>query len=301
LSIIPSHLLGHITAYTAKLEQRLRALTAKLPPRSLRLIIYAILIVWLLYGLSQFVWQWIVNTQALDDTIQLQSLNLFGHQDAAAAQAARQAVDDIAANAETTSLAMQLQGIVYSDTIDEAVAIIEIKGTAAQYRIDDKLPFSHQVVLSRILPDRIIINNNGRYESVWLFADDNASGITATSARPARTTRTTSNTPSPTSLAREYRDQLYENPSSLAQAIQITPLQRDGQMVGYRVAPGRDKEQFTTLGFEAGDVITSINGIPLDDPAQAIEIYRLMLDADEAVFTIERDGQPIELSIDFDE
>jgi general secretion pathway protein C len=71
-------------------------------------------------------------------------------------------------------------------------------------------------------------------------------------------------------------------------------------MVGYRVSPGRDAEQFRQLGFEAGDVVTSINGVSLDNPTNTMVLYNSLRTAGEVVFEIKRGDQPLSLSVNLD-
>ena len=100
-----------------------------------------------------------------------------------------------------------------------------------------------------------------------------------------------------TKLAKGYRDRLYKNPTSLAQVLQISPAQKDGEMLGYRVKPGSDRKQFAQLGFKTNDIVTSINGIELDEPSKALEIYKLMRTASEAAFVVNRNGALVEVLV----
>ena len=61
--------------------------------------------------------------------------------------------------------------------------------------------------------------------------------------------------------------------------------------MGYRISPGKDRKQFTQFGFKNNDIVTSINGITLNEPSKALEIYKLMRTANEATFDIDRNGE----------
>ena len=43
--------------------------------------------------------------------------------------------------------------------------------------------------------------------------------------------------------------------------------------------------------------MTSVNGIVLDEPAKALEIYKLMRTAMEATFTVDRNGTSVEVLV----
>jgi general secretion pathway protein C len=66
---------------------------------------------------------------------------------------------------------------------------------------------------------------------------------------------------------------------------------------GYRVDPGKSGAQFTQLGFKSGDVVTSVNGINLDNPANTMQLYQLMRSASEAVFDLERGAETVTLTV----
>ena len=70
-----------------------------------------------------------------------------------------------------------------------------------------------------------------------------------------------------------------------------------GQQRGYRVYPGRNRQQFAKLGLMPGDLVTAINGAALDDPARGMEILQSMNSATDVTVTIERNGQTSQISI----
>ncbi|MCR8923235.1 type II secretion system protein GspC [Dasania sp. GY-MA-18] len=231
------------------------------------------------------------------DIEKLQSYNLFGAMQAGAEQQPAELVQpEQTVNAEPTRLKLQLNGVVLASNPDDALAMIVYQGKEDQYAIGDRLPVA-RVVLSQIYRDHVIIENAGRYESLWLFEGDKDSSPSSPSPSQPEQQVDKRNNQQVSSMAREYRQRLYKNPSSLADALRITPYQVDGVMYGYRINPGRDKQQFKQLGLKSNDVVTSINGIRLNDPAKAVELYKIMRSAKQATFIIERDGQPVEMLV----
>ena len=63
-----------------------------------------------------------------------------------------------------------------------------------------------------------------------------------------------------------------------------------GEQVGYRVYPGRDRRQFAALGLQPGDIIKDIDGQSLTDPSQAMQIFQSLGTAEQVTVTIERGG-----------
>ncbi|MFT5481523.1 MAG: general secretion pathway protein C [Halieaceae bacterium] len=192
---------------------------------------------------------------------------------------------DIERNAKETRLKLLLRGVVASDEGKAGRAMIESEGRQELYSLNDKLPVTGRVIVARILPDRVILDNAGKYELLHLF-EDKSSSVGALQVPVAE--KVIKNDPKVAEMANNYRQRLYDNPQSLADVVKISAVRKGGKMQGYRVSAGRDKDQFAALGFQANDVVTSVNGIELNDPAKAMELYRLMRSASEASFTVQR-------------
>ncbi|MBN7795426.1 type II secretion system protein GspC [Parahaliea mediterranea] len=215
---------------------------------------------------------------------------------------AREGIED---GARETRLDLILRGVVASTDDGLGHAIIEYRKRQDVYAVDDELPVSGNVRLAKVMPGQVVLDNNGTYELLTLFEEsefDRQLRDTATApaaAAPRETTHVDKREDAQaTELAAGYRAQLYQNPQSLASLVRISAVREGGELRGYRVAPGREAVQFQQLGFKAGDLVTSVNGISLDDPANTMQLYQTMRTASEAVFELERDGQPMSVSVD---
>lgn len=237
------------------------------------------------------------------------SWNLFGTEDSAPVRVAEAPVaepvdaDGIEKDAKETRLNLRLQGVANSAEPRYGRAIIEYQGRQEQYGIDDKLPVPGRVTLAKVLPDRVVLNNSGKYELLLLFNEDESSGplVAAPAARPESAARQqVKRNTQVADLAESYRERLYSDPQSLAEVVKISAVRVDGSLQGYRVSAGRDKEQFEALGFQANDVVTAVNGIELNDPGKAMELYRVMRSATEASFSIRRGEEDVTLSVGLD-
>ncbi|MGK0500143.1 MAG: general secretion pathway protein C [Oceanicoccus sp.] len=313
-----------LTAQITSQSQQLLQWFSTLPLKKLQQGLCGLVILWIIYLAIQLVLL-LISPNPIDqdipvgaviasngqqavavDIAELQASNLFGaagDNPPIVEQATND--DDIAFNATKTRLQLSLEGVVYTPDKDQAMAVIVYKGKQDQYFIGDKLPVDSTVSLERVLVDHVILNNAGRYESLWLYEDEKKSSVATASPSTPRSASSVvidkRRDRQATSLAQGYRDRLYKNPSSLAEVLRISPAQKDGQIVGYRVSPGRDRQQFSQLGFKGNDIVTSINGITLDEPSKALEIYKLMRTAKEATFTVDRNGQPVEVLVSLNE
>ena len=84
---------------------------------------------------------------------------------------------------------------------------------------------------------------------------------------------------------------------TLAEVIQVSPAVENGALVGYRLVPGARLKEFVQYGFQTNDVVTAVNGIPLNDMANVPQLYSLMNGASEVSFSLMREGKPLTLQI----
>jgi len=71
-----------------------------------------------------------------------------------------------------------------------------------------------------------------------------------------------------------------------------------GQQKGYRIYPGRNRAQFASLGLMPGDLVTAVNGAPLDDPNSGLATLRGIGAGGSVTLTIERNGSEQQLTLD---
>ena len=94
------------------------------------------------------------------------------------------------------------------------------------------------------------------------------------------------------------REVLTENAGRLTDIIKPEPHVQEGQVVGFRVSPGRDRASFEALGLRSGDVVTDINGTALNDVSQGLQVVQSLGESTQANVTVLRDGVPQVIVID---
>jgi general secretion pathway protein C len=92
-----------------------------------------------------------------------------------------------------------------------------------------------------------------------------------------------------------------QNPGAFTQILRPQPYMPNGQLKGYRVYPGRDRRRFAALGLRPGDLITEINGQSLTNLQDGMEVFKSIGDTPQITVTIERNGNPMVLSLDSSE
>jgi general secretion pathway protein C len=185
---------------------------------------------------------------------------------------------------ETRLTNLSLKGTIASTPADRAIAIIADGNNEEKvYVIGDSV--TSGASLHAVYADRVVLNENGVLTNLKLPKDFPEG--TRTVAR--RNTTTTNRTPSP---SRNIQSVVAQNVSKLADVIRPTPYFVNGQQQGYRVYPGRNRQQFASLGLRPGDLIKDIDGQALSDPAQAMKIFQTLDSAEQVSVTVERNGQP---------
>jgi general secretion pathway protein C len=141
--------------------------------------------------------------------------------------------------------------------------------------------------LHSVYPDRVILDRSGKLEALLLPKQFQGSGVMPRTASAG----------SAPMLGDQIRELAQRNPTAITDIMRPQPVFANGQQRGYRVYPGRNRQQFARLGLMPGDLVTSINGAPLDDPARGMEILQSMNSATDVTVTIERNGQTSQISI----
>jgi general secretion pathway protein C len=195
--------------------------------------------------------------------------------------------------APDTRLKLVLRGALSSDDPEHARAIIaDPRGKEDQYAIGDSLPGNAE--LSEVHPDRVILKRNGRYETLRLPQDQQQKNITLSatnsslrSAAPQPQARTT-----PAQRLQAISQRVKQNPVTLYEVVRPVPKQDEaGNIIGYVLQPGRDRELFDLVGLRAGDVVVQINDLKLDNAANSAQALKSVQNGQEVTMTVLRDGQ----------
>jgi type II secretory pathway component PulC len=74
-----------------------------------------------------------------------------------------------------------------------------------------------------------------------------------------------------------------------------TPALVGGKFRGFRIVALRDGSFWTGVDLKAGDVVTGVNGFPIERPEQAQKAFESLEVSSELRVSYERDGEPREL------
>lgn len=88
-------------------------------------------------------------------------------------------------------------------------------------------------------------------------------------------------------------DALLGNMGALSRAARIVPEMRDGKSIGFRLFSIKPDGPFGKIGLQNGDVISAINGLEMNSPDKALEVYTKLKTANHLSVGLERNGQKI--------
>jgi len=302
--------------------QQLKQFLGKLPHAKLSWVVMILVVVYIAFLMAKLFWLvWPEptntpiqssysapeNTQSnRSNSSSILALNLFGKADAQPKKTSTRQ-EKVINNAPETRLSINLTGIVAVSNNDKnGLAVIESQGQQVTYLVDDVVKGT-RAKLAQVHPDRVILDVSGRFETLMLDGLD----FTKTVSMPVLAERegerdfdqgpqdveqidATANEEVKSSIL-ETRDELQQDPGKLFDYIRISQAMRDGELVGYRLSPGKDPALFKKMGLQNNDLAVSINGYQLTDMQQAMSAINELRNSTDANITIERDGEQIDV------
>ena len=303
---------------------------AKLPQQRIAQVISGLLLIYVAFIAAKITWlimpsatqtlntSSVGNVKALQsqsqnknlDLSKLQALNLFG----AYNEAVVETPVEVVKNAPETRLQLTLSGLVASDNVETAAAIIENKGKQATYGIGDLITGT-RASLEQVLIDRVIIKQSGRMETLMLDGADYNQQAQSVSNKKADNEKANKvaikNGPqqlaSKSSLidqrankklsqnAKQLRADIANNPGKITDYLRISPARKAGNIVGYRLSPGKNPDFFKLSGLKSGDVAIQMNGYDLLAPLQAAQAMSALKTERDISLLVERQGELIEI------
>ncbi len=225
------------------------------------------------------------NTKAVADAA------LFGHYQAPANPSVT-----ALATAPETQLNLQLLGILANRLVPQNSRALINGGSGGEkpFALGDDI--SSGVLLKAIFPDRVVLSRKGSLETLRLNRDQPNSGGSnvpiAVDRGPAGNAGA--------KLA-QIRDELLANPTKAGDFIRVQPISgANGQgQVGYRIYPGPNQSAFKASGLHPGDLITAVNGVPLSNPAQTLQLLGQLSQASSVSLSIQRGNQTQTVNLSF--
>ncbi|MET2900584.1 type II secretion system protein GspC [Vibrio rotiferianus] len=259
-------------------------------------------LVWLAMPQSSGIAKWqpssssSVSTNKSDaiDFSAIQNANLFGKYNEQKPVVVEQ---PIVKDAPKTRLNLTLVGAVASSNANTSLAVIANRGKQATYGIGEEIEGT-RAKLKAVLVDRVIIDNQGRDETLMLEGVEYKKLSQSAQSRPVAKSNVEKASVSEEKLD-QIRAEIARDPKRVFNYISISEVKKDGSTIGYRVSPGREASLFNDVGLQAGDIAVELNGIDLRDPSSLAKLAQEMSNLQELNLTVERDGQQYYIYIQF--
>jgi general secretion pathway protein C len=219
------------------------------------------------------------NSQIPDIQLLLNA-HLFGQADAVDSQSTPTEVP-------LSSLNLVLTGIVAAG--DDSVALISADGQPqSAFTLGEEV--AHGAILHAVYPDRAILQRTGVLESLVL--EDIADGLAGNSVSVIKSSAHIDSQikrlgPNDFSLPRNIIGEKLKDPQFL-RAAHIMPRKEGGFLVR-RLKKGSLYEK---IGLRQGDVITSVNGEPLNSIQDAMTHYSKLNTLSQVQIEVTRNGKP---------
>ena len=232
------------------------------------------------------------QVQISDDTAGTADYHLFGI--ASNARAPKPQVREV--EAPVTRLRLELMGVTQSSAPDLSSAIIAQKGKPGEFfRVGDTV--QGRTVLQAVYADRVMLDTSGKLE-VLKFEERKSSG-----ANVSRTSRNDSRRQRDNNRSARNRGSLkdrFSNVRSASEAVDVVTsevsddpqkaldrmgLEPQGTGSGYRVSARSPLKQFK---LRPGDIVLSLNGQTLGDPAADRSLLTSLDSADEVRIEVQR-------------
>lgn len=197
---------------------------------------------------------------------------------------------------ERTQLSLELQGIIAANDPAKSWAIINPRGNLDNqklYKVGDPVDGANGAKVAEIQSLKVILNNNGTLEELWLYGEDGmnvASTATYTPPPPRN------DAPPAEAAAAISREQI-EQAKNIGDVVRFMVATENGKMIGYKVRPGRKRELFDMVGLKTDDIVVSVNGIEVNEPQKVREVYQALKNATEANLQVLRDGSTHSIQI----
>lgn len=199
---------------------------------------------------------------------------------------------DEKAKCEKTSLDIELVGTIFMGRNGVSIATVKEKGynIADIYKEGEPIFGNTEAVIYRILPKKVVINNNGQKECLEFPPPKPIDrGPSSSSPLVAQLTGSAglesedkagddeSRGSSVVSLENGYVEEaLGPGFSKILEAGRLVPHSVDGDMVGFKLVGVKPGSIWTKIGLSNGDVITQVNDISMAQPDQGFAVYQAL-------------------------
>jgi general secretion pathway protein C len=181
---------------------------------------------------------------------------------------------------------VRVVSIVAADDPDWSLVVLDVRG--------EREPILRRrggEVLA-IAPDRVLLERDGTPCVARIFAPVDAAPPPSPAAVARGIVRTGTDA---FVLDRSARDALIDGAGDLMRSVAVRPEKQGDDIVGLRIATLKPGTPLDALGVRAGDVLQSLDGIPLTSPDRMLQAYARVRTEERVRVVVLRDGRQLQL------
>ena len=216
-------------------------------------------------------------------------------------------------NAPATTLNLSLRGTLADADPHQGIAVIaDAQGVERAWRAGEQI--SVGVSLDEVYADRVVLLHDGVQEVLNLSRDEQTGRVAPLpmDQRGGAPLRNTAPAPGPGAITnfapinvpqgsinwQQAMDKVGGSPAEMARNVRVDPVIDNGRITGVRVsAINGDAALLGRLGLRPSDIVTAVNGVPVDSVARGQQILESLRDANSVRVTVTREGQPTEINV----
>ena len=195
---------------------------------------------------------------------------------------------------QQTKLGLKLWGTVHGRS-NKTYAVIEEKATRKQrlFSVGDQV---ESASVEMILREKVVLGVNGKKEILAIERPVTKGRRAASKAiRPPPSGGDLENTGDKEGkevvIQRSRIEDAIQNVNQLMKHVRIRPHFTNGKPDGLRLTGVRPGTIFTDIGFRNGDIITGVNGKPIESVDDALKFYTSLKNSSNVDLQIRRRGQ----------
>ena len=293
---------------------------AKLPQQQIAKTFSGVLLIYIAYLAAQATWMFVPSGQISSQSVKtsknsqdktpaavsiggLEKLHLFGVYNASPSAKTIEIQD-----APETRLNLILSAAVASNDLSASAAIIENNGRQETYGIGDVITGT-KATLEQVLTDRVLIKQTGRVETLMLDGinyEKLSSSLPNKAEEQEKLKETTSTVVDMrknkqlSQQARSLKADIFKDPGKITDYLRIVPKRNGGNILGYRLMPGKNPEFFNSSGLKSGDLAVQMNGFDLTVPSEAGQAMMALRQENQVSLSVKRDDGMTEILFSID-
>lgn len=228
------------------------------------------------------------------NTKQIISLNLFGKLNDKSKK--KHIETTIINNAPKTALTLHLMGVVTSTIKSHSLAIIENINKQDTYQIGNKI-IGTSAIIKQIENDRVIILNDGNYETLMLNGDEYSAKKNILLSSETKYTNIIDRSKD-TYLTRNleaYKSDIINDVTNIYQIMRISPVYSQEGIKGYLLKPSSNPRLFNLIGLKSGDMAISINNYDLTNTSESLKLMGKLKTMKSIALVVVRNNEQVEI------